>query len=84
MKAKSLWKYHRMAGYWTILFLFVTPLLSIKSDWVVGHSSLGQRLAMGLGLGATIFGLLARIKYVLHSLQVLSLILSSIAFRNGA
>lgn len=64
LKAKSLWKYHRMGGYLSIVFLFVTPLLAIKSDWVVGHSSLAQRAAMGLGLGATIFGLIARIKYV--------------------
>lgn len=53
-----------MGGYLSIVFLFATPLLAIKSDWVVGHSSLAQRAAMGLGLGATLFGIIARIKYV--------------------
>lgn len=62
-RAKAMWKFHRISGYTTLLLLFVTPALAIGwSDWVVGHSSRTERVAMLAGLGLSLVGVVARVR----------------------
>ncbi|GAA6048040.1 hypothetical protein JCM3770_000161 [Rhodotorula araucariae] len=61
-KAKSLWKYHRMSGYLTLLFLLATPFLALWSDWVRNNSSAGERYAIGGGLVLAGAGAVARVQ----------------------
>ena len=62
-KAKALWKFHRIGGYTTLTFTFVTPALAIGwSDWVVGHSTHAERVLMLAGLGLSFVGVLARVR----------------------
>ncbi|TNY24220.1 hypothetical protein DMC30DRAFT_191689 [Rhodotorula diobovata] len=61
-KAKALWKYHRMSGYATLLFLIATPLLALWSDWLVGNSSRLERGLIGAGLVLAGVGAFARVQ----------------------
>ncbi|KAL8277504.1 hypothetical protein RQP46_010059 [Phenoliferia psychrophenolica] len=60
-KAKSLWKFHRASGYIILTLLMVTPLTAIQSDWLVGHSTKAERVAMVAGLALMAGGITARI-----------------------
>ncbi len=52
-----------MGGYTTLTLAFVTPALAIGwSDWVVGHSSVAERVPRLAGLGLSGAGGLARIR----------------------
>lgn len=62
MKAKSLWKFHRMSGYLVLSLLIATPLSAVWSDWVIGHLSLAERWSMGGGLGVVVAAVAVRIK----------------------
>ncbi|KAK9896360.1 hypothetical protein P389DRAFT_78252 [Cystobasidium minutum MCA 4210] len=57
-KAKALWKYHRLSGYLILpLSLFTAALATTSADWMLGHSTLAQRVLMTAGLALIALGL---------------------------
>ncbi|GAA5821090.1 hypothetical protein JCM10212_001144 [Sporobolomyces blumeae] len=61
-RAKKWWKYHRMSGYVTLVFLLATPTLALWSDWLVMNASQTERNLIGSGLVLTAVGLVTRIR----------------------
>lgn len=55
---------HRASGYIILALLFITPLTAVDSDWVVGHSSKAERVAMVVGLACAAGGVAGRISSV--------------------
>ncbi|GAA5850824.1 hypothetical protein JCM9279_003937 [Rhodotorula babjevae] len=62
VKAKQLWKYHRISGYLTLFGLILTPFLALWSDWLVNNSSVVERILIGTGLVLAGLGALARVQ----------------------
>ncbi|GAA5841456.1 hypothetical protein JCM5353_007275 [Sporobolomyces roseus] len=61
-RAKSLYKYHRLSGYFALALLVATPILALWSDWFVGHSSQHERNLVAVGYAMAAIGAITRIE----------------------